>query len=367
MPVFSILFFILCLGNSGTPLTVNFIGEFMCLYGTFEQLPILGALASSSIVFSAAYTIYMFNRITFGGSYSRFFMVNIPDINKREFFILLILVVFTVVLGLYPAPILDGLHYSVSALVYNTDTSYNAVLMAIPIMTINSKKIRYQNLNFNINAFDVAYTRILMDIYNIYTKFISFMKAIFNTTMLKKIAVKVVLVRISIISSLIVLSLNENIGVSSSIYDLSLVIKENFSFIVISAIFLHLFIVNKINSPFRTILILCNLAIVVFIVMHPLNISICNEDLFLINHYIVLSRFISNYTLLSEFNIDWELSNIDNENMSSQNNNPSPNPDEGGLLPIDPSQEDDIKQEEEDWGYNVVRDPSEVSTVHSSV
>ncbi len=54
MPLFSILFFISCLGNSGTPLTLNFIGEFMCLYGTFEQLPILGALASSSIVFSAA-------------------------------------------------------------------------------------------------------------------------------------------------------------------------------------------------------------------------------------------------------------------------------------------------------------------------
>jgi len=120
MPLFSILFFILCLGNSGTPLTVNFIGEFMCLYGTFEQLPILGALASSSIVFSAAYTIYMFNRITFGGSYSKFFVVNLPDINKREFFILLTLVVFTVVLGVYPAPVLDGLHYSVSSLIYNS-------------------------------------------------------------------------------------------------------------------------------------------------------------------------------------------------------------------------------------------------------
>ena len=120
MPLFSILFFILCLGNSGTPLTLNFIGEFMCLYGTFEQLPVLGALASSSIVFSAAYTIYMFNRIAFGGSYSKFFMVNIPDVNKREFLILLILVVFTVVLGIYPAPIMDGLHYSVSSLIYNS-------------------------------------------------------------------------------------------------------------------------------------------------------------------------------------------------------------------------------------------------------
>jgi NADH-ubiquinone oxidoreductase chain 4 len=126
MPLFSILFFILSLGNAGTPLTLNFVGEFMCLYGTFERLPLLGALASSSIVFSAAYTIYMFNRIAFGGSFSRFFEVNISDVNKREFFILLTLVVFTVILGIYPAPVLDGLHYSVSSLIYSSG-AYNMV------------------------------------------------------------------------------------------------------------------------------------------------------------------------------------------------------------------------------------------------
>ena len=120
MPLFSILFFILCLGNAGTPLTLNFVGEFLSLYGTFERLPLLGALASSSIVLSAAYTIYMFNRIAFGGSFSKFFKANINDVNKREFFILLTLVVFTVVLGIYPAPVLDGLHYSVSSLIYSS-------------------------------------------------------------------------------------------------------------------------------------------------------------------------------------------------------------------------------------------------------
>jgi len=120
MPLFSILFFILCLGNAGTPLSLNFIGEFMCLYGTFERLPLLGIFASSSIVFSAAYTMYMFNRIAFAGSFSRFFKFNIPDLSKREFYILLVLVVFTVVFGVYPAPILDGLHYSVSSLIYCT-------------------------------------------------------------------------------------------------------------------------------------------------------------------------------------------------------------------------------------------------------
>ena len=118
MPLFSILFFILSLGNCGVPLTLNFVGEFMSLYGVFERLPLLGVFASTSIIFSAAYTIYMFNRIAFAGSFSKFFLVNIPDLNKREFFILFTLVVLTVVLGIYPSPVLDGLHYSVSSLIY---------------------------------------------------------------------------------------------------------------------------------------------------------------------------------------------------------------------------------------------------------
>ena len=119
MPIFSVLFFILALGNSGTPLTLNFIGEFMSLYGVFERMPILGVLASSSIVFSAAYTIFMYNRIVFGGSYSIYFRENIGDVTRREFIMLLVFVILTVLFGIYPAPILDGLHYSVSYLIYN--------------------------------------------------------------------------------------------------------------------------------------------------------------------------------------------------------------------------------------------------------
>jgi NADH-ubiquinone oxidoreductase chain 4 len=119
MPLLSILFFILCLGNCATPLTLNFVGEFMSLYGIFERLPVLGAIACSSIIFSAAYTIYMFNRIMFGGSFSKFFEESIADVTKREFFILLTLVAFTVIFGIYPSFILDGLHYYVSSLLYN--------------------------------------------------------------------------------------------------------------------------------------------------------------------------------------------------------------------------------------------------------
>ena len=118
MPIFSILFFILSLGNSGTPLTLNFLGEFMSLYGAFERMPILGILASTSIVLSAAYTIFMYNRIAFGGSYSVYFVENIGDVTRREFIMLLVFVILTVLFGIYPAPILDGLHYSVSSLIY---------------------------------------------------------------------------------------------------------------------------------------------------------------------------------------------------------------------------------------------------------
>jgi NADH-ubiquinone oxidoreductase chain 4 len=141
MPLFSILFFILCLANCGAPLSLNFIGEFLSLYGVFERSSLFGVFASSSIIFSAAYTIYMYQRIAFGGVYSRMFeavsmsfdtkaygvngkfmhTVSFPDLTKREFTVLLILVVPTVLFGIYPAAILDAIHYSVSTLIYSFD------------------------------------------------------------------------------------------------------------------------------------------------------------------------------------------------------------------------------------------------------
>ncbi len=157
MPLFSILFFVLCLGNCGAPLTLNFVGEFLSLYGAFERLPLLGVLASSSIVFSAAYTIYMYNRIAFSGSYSKFFNVNIPDLNKREFYILLTLVLFTLALGIYPAVVLDGLHYSVTTLLYSffennsTLTNVDNLLAFIPFFI--TKKIRNYTNNLSMLEF----------------------------------------------------------------------------------------------------------------------------------------------------------------------------------------------------------------------
>jgi NADH-ubiquinone oxidoreductase chain 4 len=126
MPILSILYFILSLGNCGAPLTLNFVGEFMSLYGVFERLPIAGILGSSSIVLSAAYTIYMYNRIALGGAhFASFWEHYMPDLKKREFGILLILVLFTVFLGIYPSIILDSLHYAVNALLYTFNGTGN--------------------------------------------------------------------------------------------------------------------------------------------------------------------------------------------------------------------------------------------------
>jgi hypothetical protein len=121
MPLFAILFFILCLANCGAPLSLNFIGEFLSLYGVFERSSLFGIFASSSIVFSAAYTMYMYQKISFGGSYSNMLKINTPDLNKREYMVLLTLVVPTIMFGIYPAPILDGMNYAVSTLIYSFD------------------------------------------------------------------------------------------------------------------------------------------------------------------------------------------------------------------------------------------------------
>lgn len=124
MPLFSLFFFIFCLANCGVPLTLNFIGEFLSLYGIFERLPLLGIFSSFSIIFSATYTIFMYNRIIFAGSLSKYFLTSISDLNKREFVLLFVLIFYVLLFGIYPSPILDGLHYYVSFLIWNSPSNF---------------------------------------------------------------------------------------------------------------------------------------------------------------------------------------------------------------------------------------------------
>ena len=163
MPIFSIVFFVLCLGNCGVPLTLNFIGEFLSLYGILERHILFGALASSSIILSAAYTIYMFNRTAFSGSYSKYFITNIPDVNKREFYMLLTLVIFTVIFGIYSAPILDGIHYSTTTLIYSS----SSLLFIVPLTTAASTAAAIEkNTNTNSKRTYVTHTSLSQKVAN---------------------------------------------------------------------------------------------------------------------------------------------------------------------------------------------------------
>jgi NADH-ubiquinone oxidoreductase chain 4 len=116
LPLFSLIFFIFTLANMGTPLTGNFLGEFLCLAGAFQRSPILAGIASLSIILSAVYSIFLYNRIS-GGIKSRYIKIT-SDLNRREFYLLLPLLLGVILLGIYPNFILEGLHQKVSTLIY---------------------------------------------------------------------------------------------------------------------------------------------------------------------------------------------------------------------------------------------------------
>jgi NADH-ubiquinone oxidoreductase chain 4 len=121
MPVFTILFFISILANTGIPLTLNMIGEQLALIGMWDRNPIVAGLGATGIVFSACYSIYLYNRISYG-SYSPH-LQPVKDVNRREFNLLLALLIPTVLLGIFPNVILDSLHVSVTSLLYNITVS----------------------------------------------------------------------------------------------------------------------------------------------------------------------------------------------------------------------------------------------------
>ncbi len=118
MPVFSALFFVTTAFNMAVPLSLNWIGEFMSLAGIFQRSPVIGLLGASSIILSAAYSIYLYNRISFG-AYSRYLSYT-TDISRREFMLLVPLLLTAVVFGIMPNMILGDIHVAVSGLLYTT-------------------------------------------------------------------------------------------------------------------------------------------------------------------------------------------------------------------------------------------------------
>jgi NADH-ubiquinone oxidoreductase chain 4 len=119
MPIFTILFFIFTLCNTGIPLSLNFLGEQLALIGIWEINPIIAALGATGIVLSACYSIFLYNRISYGTYSPHMKSKLLLDISRREFSILISLLIPTILLGIFPNVILDSIHVSVSTFLYN--------------------------------------------------------------------------------------------------------------------------------------------------------------------------------------------------------------------------------------------------------
>ena len=116
MPLFTILFLIFTLANTGIPLSLNFLGEQLSLMGIWFNSPIIAILGASGIVLSAIYSIYLYNRISYG-KYSDN-LKPLKDINRREFILLISLLIPTILLGIFPNVLLESLHFSLSNILY---------------------------------------------------------------------------------------------------------------------------------------------------------------------------------------------------------------------------------------------------------
>jgi NADH-ubiquinone oxidoreductase chain 4 len=116
MPVFTILFLIFTLANTGIPLTLGFLGEQLSLLGIWQQNPIVACVGATGIVFSACYSIFLYNRLSYGNLSPH--LPPVKDIHRREYYLLISLLIPTIVFGLLPNVILNTLHSSVSSLLY---------------------------------------------------------------------------------------------------------------------------------------------------------------------------------------------------------------------------------------------------------
>nr|ABQ22957.1 NADH dehydrogenase subunit 4 [Cyclocybe aegerita]ABQ22958.1 NADH dehydrogenase subunit 4 [Cyclocybe aegerita] len=116
MPVFTILFFLFTLCNTGIPLSLNFLGEQLSLIGIWQTNPIIASLGATGIILSACYSIFLYNRLSYGNLSP--YLPPLKDINRREYFLLISLLIPTTIFGIFPNVILNTLHTSTTALLY---------------------------------------------------------------------------------------------------------------------------------------------------------------------------------------------------------------------------------------------------------
>jgi len=125
MPKYAVAFMVFTMANVGLPGTSSFVGEVLTLVGAFRANTWVALFATSGVILSAAYALWLYRRVIFG-ALEKESLKSLLDLSGREKAILYPLVILTIFFGVYPAPIFDATAASVDLLVNN----YSAALQA---------------------------------------------------------------------------------------------------------------------------------------------------------------------------------------------------------------------------------------------
>ena len=116
MPAYALIFMFFTMANVGLPGTSGFIGEFLTLLGIFQVNTWVAAIATSGVILSAAYALWLYRRVVMGDLIKES-LKTITDMTRRERLLFAPLVVMTLLLGVYPSLVLDITGPSVAALI----------------------------------------------------------------------------------------------------------------------------------------------------------------------------------------------------------------------------------------------------------
>jgi NADH-quinone oxidoreductase subunit M len=115
MPKFAALMMLFAMANCGLPATSGFVGEFMVIMGAMQKNFWLAFAAATTLVFGAAYTLWMYKRVIFGAVANEQ-VAALKDLNPREFLALGLLGAAVLFMGVYPKPFTEVMHASVGEL-----------------------------------------------------------------------------------------------------------------------------------------------------------------------------------------------------------------------------------------------------------
>ena len=115
MPKFAALMVFFALANAGLPGTSGFVGEFLVILGSFQASFWLAFLAATTLVFGAAYTLWMVKRVVFG-EVANDGVASLRDIGSREYFMLAVLALAVLLLGVWPAPLMEVMEQTLANL-----------------------------------------------------------------------------------------------------------------------------------------------------------------------------------------------------------------------------------------------------------